>query len=122
MKVTESAIVIDNIRMYAFHGVMEQERTVGGWFTLSLRVHYNISHAMETDSVDDTINYAELLDTVKQEMSVPSRLVEHVAGRICRAIADRFPQAGRIELKMMKDNPPMGADCKGAGVELVVEP
>lgn len=119
---TDSCILLNDVRLYAFHGVMVQEREVGGWFTVTLRVHYNITRAMETDCVDDTISYADLLDIVKQEMARPSQLLEHVAGRIAQAVAHRFPQATRIELKLLKLNPPMGADCAGAGVELTVEP
>ena len=115
----ESVIVLNDVRLYAFHGVMEQERRVGGWFSVTLRVCCNISRAMETDQVDDTISYADLLDIVKQEMAQPSQLLEHVAGRIGHAVAGRFAQARRIEVKLLKLNPPMGADCAGAGVEAV---
>ena len=62
--------------------------------------------------------YAELYDILKAEIAVPSRLLEHVAGRIVRSIADRYPQVDAIHVRLAKDNPPMGADCRGAGVEL----
>ena len=115
----ESVIVLNDVRLYAFHGVMEQERRVGGWFSVTLRVHYDITRALETDKVDDTISYADLFDIIKKEMAQPSQLLEHVVGRIGHAIANRFPQAGRVEVKLLKLNPPMGADCGGAGVEAV---
>ena len=109
---------MNDVRIYAYHGVMEQERRVGGWYSVSLRVHYNITRAMESDNVDDTLNYAQLLDLVKTEMSVPSNLVEHVAGRIAQAIYAAFSGVERVEVKLLKLNPPMGAECAGAGVEL----
>lgn len=115
----ESIIVLNDVRLYAYHGVMEQERKVGGWFTVTLRVHYTITHAMKTDEVGDTISYADLFDIVKEEMAKPSRLLEHVAGRIGQAVGKRFPQTGHIEVKLLKLNPPMGADCAGAGIEAV---
>ena len=113
-----SCICIDNLRLYAFHGVMAQERSVGGSFLLSLRVHYNIKCAMETDNVADTLNYAELYELICCEMAEPSQLLEHVAGRIGRAVFARFPQATALDLKLVKENPPIGADCAGAGVEV----
>ena len=116
--IDNSSIFLDNVRLYAFHGVAEQERRVGGWFTISLRVHFNIYRAMETDSVSDTISYADLLQIVKREMAVPSQLLEHVAGRILRAVVTQFPQVERVWVKVVKDNPPMGANCDGAGVEI----
>ena len=76
---------------------------------------------METDSVDDTLNYAELCEVVRQQMAQPSALLEHVAGRIAKAVFQRFPQASALQLRLVKQNPPMGADCEGAGVELEVE-
>ena len=76
---------------------------------------------MESDDVSDTVNYAELYELVKEEMAQPSNLLEHVAGRISRRIFQRFPQATAVDLRMTKLNPPMGADCQGAGVELHIE-
>lgn len=113
-----SYIYINDLRLYAHHGVLPQERIVGGEFLVSLRVHYNITRAMESDDVSDTLNYAELCNLVKREMEKPSNLLEHVAGRIARAVLHDFPEATAIDLRLTKTNPPMGADCSGAGVEL----
>ena len=86
---------------------------------VSLRVAYPFEAAMESDDVTDTLNYAELYALVKEQMDIPSRLLEHVAGRIVKAIQMQYPQVTRIELKITKQNPPMGADCEGAGVEVI---
>ena len=118
MTLTESSICLNDIRLYAFHGVLEQERRVGGEYSVSIRVHYNIYKAMETDNVADTLNYAQLLKIVKREMAVPSNLLEHVAGRIGNAVFQEFPQAEAIDLTVTKLNPPMGADCAGASVHV----
>ena len=120
MKVESSVIVLDSVRLYAYHGVLEQERRVGGWFSVSLRVHCDVARAIATDSLQDTVSYADLLDLVRQEMRQPSQLLEHVAGRIGRQVLDRFPQVSKSEVRLLKLNPPMGADCDGAGVEIVV--
>ena len=116
MRKVRSEIFLNSVHFYAFHGVMPQEQKVGGEFLVDLRVGYPIEKAMETDEVSDTLNYAELYALVKQEMETPSRLLEHVAGRIARAIQERFPLVSSIDLKITKKNPPMGADCDGAGV------
>lgn len=118
MKLSASYIRLDNVRLHGFHGVMPQERVVGADFMVSLRVGFDIAKAMETDDVDDTLNYATLYNKVKEEMAQPSKLLEHVAGRIARAIESDFPEACSIDLTITKVNPPMGADCHGAGVEL----
>jgi len=116
--VQQSSIFIDRLRLYAFHGVMPQERRVGAWFLVSVRVHYNICKAMVSDCVDDTLNYAALCAMVKREMDKPSQLLEHVAYRIGEAVFAEFPEATALDLTLTKENPPMGVDCAGAGVEL----
>ena len=118
VKLESSTIELKDVRLYAYHGVLEQERRVGGEYSVSLRVHYNISKAMESDDVNDTLNYALLLDIIKEEMAQPSDLLEHVAGRIGTAIANRFPEVEDIDISITKTNPPLGVLCAGATVEL----
>ena len=111
-------IKIKEARFYAFHGVMPQERRVGGWFTVTLRVGYDWSRAAKTDDVSDTLNYADLYQLVDREMAVPSQLLEHVAGRIATSVETHYPGVTSIDLWVTKENPPMRADCQGACVEL----
>jgi dihydroneopterin aldolase len=118
MQLIDSIIFINRLRLYAFHGVMPQERRVGGWFVVTLRVHYDISQAFTSDDVAHTVNYAQLCQIVESEMSKPSNLLEHVAGRVADAVFGQFPEVSELELSITKENPPMGANCDGAGVEV----
>ncbi len=118
MRITESYIFLREVRFHAFHGVLPQERKVGADFAVTLKVAVDITKATENDEVEDTLNYATLYDVVKQEMEIPSKLLEHVAGRIGRTVMERFPMVTSIDVRLTKLNPPMGADSKGAGVEL----
>ena len=118
MKLDKGYILLSDLRFHAFHGVLPQERLVGGNFVVDLRVGYPLAQAMTSDQVNDTLNYASLYALVEREMQQPSSLLEHVAGRIAQAIAKTFPQALSIDITLTKQNPPMGADCKGAGVEM----
>ena len=70
---------------------------------------------MECDTLEDTVNYAEVVEIAKAEMAVPSRLLEHVVGRIRDAVMRRFPQitGGRIALRKMR--PPISAELHAAG-------
>ena len=114
-------ILLENIRFFAYHGVAPQETTVGNEFVVSLRLKTDIARAMESDDVADTVNYAEIHQAVKEEMDIPSKLLEHVAGRIVRRLFNDFPTIERIDLKLSKRNPPMGADIETAGVEVHIE-
>ena len=118
MKLTEGYVFLQDARFHAFHGVMPQERQVGADFVLDLKVGYPLERAMQSDEIADTLNYAALYDLVAREMQQPSKLLEHVAGRIVEAISQAFPQVTSIDLELTKQNPPMGADCEGASVEI----
>lgn len=118
MRLTAGYIHLRQIRFHAFHGVMPQERQVGSNFLLDLKVGYPLQRAMQSDEVADTLNYAALYELMAREMQQPSKLLEHVAGRMAEAIARAFPQVSSIDLELTKLNPPMGADCKGASVEI----
>ena len=121
MKITQSSIRLHDMRFYAYHGVMEQERRVGGEYLVSLQVETDLSRAVNSDSVADTVNYAQLYEVVRCEMAEPSQLLEHVAGRIGQRVLDRFPQVTALTVSVTKCNPPMGADSKGASVEMRIE-
>ena len=118
MAVKSSYILLENVKFYAFHGVLPQERKVGNDYQVSLRIGYDISRAMVSDDVNDTLNYAEVYQLLSQEMSVPSALLERVAGRIGDRLFRKFPSIQSIDLTIIKVNPPMGADSEGAGVEV----
>lgn len=116
----QNKIIIKGLRLYAYHGVMELERKVGAYFSIDCEVETDIQDAITSDFVDDTISYADLYETIKREMAQPSFLVEHAAGRITKAILAEYPKAQSVRIRLLKENPPMGADCQGAGVELVM--
>jgi dihydroneopterin aldolase len=73
---------------------------------------------METDELSGTVNYASVLEIIKGEMAMPSKLLEHVGGRIVKTIFSTFSDVSRVKLQIVKENPPFGADCKGAGIEI----
>lgn len=118
MRLTAGFIHLRQVRFHAFHGVLPQEQQVGADFLLDLKVGYPLARAMQSDEVGDTLNYAALYALVAREMQQPSKLLEHVAGRMAEAISQTFPQVTSIDLELTKLNPPMGAECDGASVEI----
>lgn len=115
-----SKIYLKNVRFHAYHGVLPQETQVGNDYVVNLDVSYDFSRAMETDELAGTLNYAELYELVKEEMEISSKLLEHVAGRIGKRLLAEYPAIQEIQLAITKVNPPFGADCDGAGVEVVL--
>lgn len=111
-------IFLRQLRFHAFHGVLDQERRVGNDYVINVVAECDFAHAMQTDELEDTVNYAEIYRVVKEEMAIPSKLLEHVAGRIGERLFNEFPSLQSLDISIMKVTPPFGADCEGAGVEV----
>ena len=118
MHIHRGQIVLSNLRFHACHGVMEQERIVGADYRLTVAIDYPLEQAVETDRVEDTLNYATAYDLIRREMQQPSQLLEHVAGRIGKSLMSAFPLIRALTVELTKVNPPMGADSDGASVIL----
>lgn len=118
MTLRESYITLRDLRFHAYHGVMAQERRVGNDYLLSLRLGYDVSAAMLSDKVEDTLDYARVYRAVAEEMECPSALLERVVARIGERLFREFPAITSARIHLVKLNPPMGADSEGAGVEL----
>ena len=118
MKINNSYILLKDICCFAYHGVAPQENIIGNEYLINLGLKVDISQAIQTDNVSDTVSYADIHEAVKAEMSVSSKLLEHVCGRIAQRLLTEFPAIEEIELRLSKRNPPMGADIDSAGVEL----
>ncbi|MDR2621468.1 MAG: dihydroneopterin aldolase [Dysgonamonadaceae bacterium] len=103
-------IELKNMIFHARHGVLEQEKTVGNTFTVSLKLYLNLSVAGQSDHLNDTLNYAEVFDIVKKEMAIPSNLLEHAANRIIQAIRQAFPQVVKIQIRLAKIRPPVNGE------------
>ena len=118
MIVKDSFIHLKKLRFHAFIGVGAQERLTGNDFEVDLRLQTDVSVAMKTDDVTNTVSYAEAYDEVALVLSDPSNLGVHAAVKMVERMLKRWPQITAVDVKLIKINPPMGADCDGAGVEL----
>ena len=98
-------IEVKRLELWARHGVMEQERVVGNMFTVDV-----------SDSVEDTVNYAEVVDVVKAEMAIPSLLLENVVWRVKNAILARFPMVRGGSVKVAKLTPPVSCNVDEVSV------
>ena len=111
-------IELKDMIFYAYHGVMEQERIVGNTYSVSIRLYLDLARAMESDNLEDTVNYAAVYEIIRKEMEIPSCLIEHVAGRILKSVKAHFPQVREISVRLSKNNPPIGASIREAAVEI----
>jgi dihydroneopterin aldolase len=114
----EQTVKLTGMKFYAYHGVSPQETSVGNYFTVDISYAFPMKDVFESDDLRDVINYAEVYEAVKAEMERPSRLLEHVAGRILRLLEATFPQLTHIKLTLSKLNPPLGGEVYSASVTL----
>ena len=117
MQATDMYIRLEGLKIYAYHGVLPQENLVGAYYYIDLKLKTDFTHAAETDELEGTVSYADIFAVVKEEMAITSKLLEHVCQRIASRIFQDFPAIEAIEIRLSKENPPMGANAKSIGVE-----
>lgn len=118
MQIEKYTIELREVHLYAHHGVMPQEREIGAWFTIDIKLDIASCSGAESDRIDGTVNYADVYEVVCEEMKVPANLLENVCNRISRKLYDRFGQVVAVEITLCKDTPPMGGDRLKAAVTL----
>lgn len=118
MKTTDYIIQLKGVHLYAHHGVLEQEKAVGAWFTIDLEIEIADHSCLESDKIDGTVSYADVYNIVCKEMEIPSRLLENVCYRVSKALYEAFRQVTSITITLTKDTPPMGGDRLGAAVTI----
>ena len=117
MQATDMYIRLKGLKIYAYHGVLPQENLVGAYYYIDLKLKTDFTHAAETDELEGTVSYADIFAVVKEEMAITSKLLEHVCQRIASRIFKDFPTIEAINIRLSKENPPMGACAKSVGVE-----
>lgn len=113
-----SKIFLDEVKIYAYHGVLAEENIIGTYYILNVELHTDLWKAADSDDLNDTISYADINDIIHDVMKIKSKLLEHVAGRIISKVHEKFPQIDYIKLKITKTAPPMKGEMKGASIEL----
>lgn len=109
-------IELNKMSFYAYHGVLPEETITGNKFEVNLILEYDFREAYDTDDVRDTLSYADVYVVVKKEMEIPSKLLEHVAGRIFNSLKAEFENIKIIELRVSKLHPPVGGEVDKAEI------
>jgi dihydroneopterin aldolase len=111
-----------DMRFYAHHGCFEEERQIGTYFSVDVCIEAPKAWtAVQSDRLEDTLNYQSVYNAIKQEMEQPSRLLEHVAGRMAHRLKADFPHTGKIRLSLAKLHPPLGGQVGASRIVLTME-
>ncbi len=103
---------ITGIQVYAYHGCLDEERTIGGDYVVDVILYADFSKAAETDHLSETIDYAGITRIVHEEMQIPSKLIEHVAKRIGERIKAQFKEIEGGTVRVTKLNPPVDGNVR----------
>lgn len=98
-------INLKDVRFFARHGVYPIEQEQGNTFIVNITLRGDFTRAVESDDLEDTISYAEVYEVIEEVMNVPSKLLEHVAGRIHQSVMAAFPQIISLRVEISKTAP-----------------
>tara|TARA_R110002050_G_scaffold216572_1_gene352594 strand:- start:286 stop:645 length:360 start_codon:yes stop_codon:yes gene_type:complete len=105
-------IRVRNIKIYANHGCLKEETLIGSDYLVNVEVDADLKKASQSDELSETVDYVHINSIVKEEMSIPSKLLEHVAQRILNRIFVEISIAKKVKVAVSKINPPIGGDVQ----------
>lgn len=115
-------IEIRNLIVFANHGVMPEEKTMGQKFVISMKLYNDMSQAAKTDDITKAVNYAEVCSFVT-EFTKQNRckLIESAAENIANALLMCYPTLSRVDITLKKPWAPIGLPLDSVAVELTRE-
>lgn len=114
-------VKVENIKVYAYHGCLKEETAIGSEYRVDVWVNADLSAASVSDDLSDTVDYVHINHIVKEEMKVPSKLLEHVAQRIINRIFLEIPLVLKTKVSVSKINPPIGGDVQCVSIKLKLD-
>jgi 7,8-dihydroneopterin aldolase/epimerase/oxygenase len=109
-KIVMGTIKLKNIKVFSYHGCLDEEGKIGSDYRIDLKVKADLSKSAETDELKDTIDYVHLNKIVKEEMAIRSKLLETVAERILCRIMNELELVAKAKVDVSKINPPIGGN------------
>jgi len=114
-------IKLENIRIYAHHGCLNEEEIIGSDYRVNLEILANLSKSAISDELNDTVDYVSLNRIVVEEMAKRSKLLEHVAQRILNRTLAEEVLVTKATVAVSKINPPIGGDVQQVTVCMSLE-
>ncbi|MDR3551748.1 MAG: dihydroneopterin aldolase [Clostridia bacterium] len=111
-------IHIRGLRVYAFHGVGDEEKQKGQPFMLDITMEADLSIACGSDRLTDTINYSAAVKAAERAMGTPCSLIEHAAEHVAQAVLSEFEKVQAVTVVLKKPRAPIAADFEYVAVEL----
>lgn len=109
-------IEVNGIKCYAHHGCLPEETAIGGHYIVDVQMHTNFSLAALEDDLSHTIDYVKVNKIVVEEMSTPSKLIEHVGQRIVNRLKTELLALEKLRVKIVKLSPPINGDVDNVAI------
>ncbi len=113
-------IVIEDLRVFAHHGVYREENEKGQNFYVNAVLDTDTRRAGIMDDLDLTTNYGEVcvwIDSFLREHTY--KLLETAAERTAEALLLRFPLIRRVSLEVRKPEAPIPLSFRSVSVRIV---
>ncbi|MEN9386739.1 MAG: Dihydroneopterin aldolase [Bacteroidota bacterium] len=114
----EYQVGLEDVRFFAYHGLFSEERILGNWFTLTVRVAKRVD-TFTFERLDQTFDYGVIYDICREIMAEPVDLLETVASQISERLKSSFEGLSRYEIHVTKDQPPLGMKKGKSCVSLI---
>jgi dihydroneopterin aldolase len=109
-------IEVNGIKLYAYHGCLEEEGKIGGNYIVDVRLTTNFSTAAVDDNLSETIDYVDVNRIVGEEMAIRSKLIEHVGKRIIDRIKSELNSVQTVRVQVTKLSPPINGDVDNVAI------
>jgi len=101
-------IRIENLELYAYHGVFPEENEDGQLFVISASIYVDTCGAASEDDLNKSVDYGEVCFFMKQWMDNHTvQLIETVADTLARELMLVYPLIQKIELEVKKPDAPI---------------
>jgi dihydroneopterin aldolase len=113
-------IFLRGLSFFGFHGVHEQEKTLGQRFVVDLALELELAPAGRADDLALSVSYSEAYRVVRARLEGPSmNTLEAVAESVAADLFSHFPLVQAVHLRLHKPAAPIqGAQFRSVGVEI----
>jgi len=111
-------VSLKNMVFYGYHGVAEQEKILGGRFEVDLSLDFNMTPAIKSDHLRDTISYEDLYKLVHNVVTDSKYyLLEALAGKIIKEVFLKFSPE-KVLIRIRKPSAPVKGVLDTVEVEI----
>ena len=95
--------IIEDIKLFGYHGVYEEEKLNGQYFYIKLSYSVNDSDVFMNDTIEDVVDYISIKNVIKEVFeSNRYNLLETLIKNISVAIKDNFSEVSNIKISISK--------------------